>query len=136
LKNLVDMHPHVMAIITAEVGHVLAVAGWSQRLLDEKGILMVFHEKLARIGTLALHLQMTTGEAITSGDMKSLLILPNTNFDPGTMENGFSENGRSAKTTAGERVAGTTDIGLRRSMKGSIFQILRKPKVVLSSALD
>jgi hypothetical protein len=127
-----------MAIITAGVGHILAVAGWSQRLLNEQGFLAVFHEKLARIGTLALRLQTTVGEAITSGDMRSLSILPNANFDPNIMEDGFLENRRSAETPtlAGERVAGTTDIGLQRSMKGSIFQVLRKPKVVLCSALQ
>jgi len=124
-----------MDFITAEVCSVLAVAGWSQRLLKKKGFLDVFQEKLTVIGTLALRLQTTIGETITSGDMGTLKVSSSTNFDPDTMEDS-SQDGRSTKAGKGERVAGTTEIGLQRLMKGSNIQILRKPKVVLCSELD
>jgi hypothetical protein len=124
-----------MTFILAEIGSVLAVAGWSQRFLEEQGFLEILQEKLIIIATLALRLQTAIGESVISGDMQTLLISPNKIFDPDIMEDGFSQDG-GAVTEVEECVAGTTDIGLQRSMKGSSIQILRKPKVVLCSALD
>jgi len=125
-----------MAFVTAEVGTILAVAGWSQRLLEEKGFLDIFQEKLTRIVTLAFRLQTAIGESVISGDMQTMLISPNATFDRDIMEDGFSQDERNAKREPEERVAGTTDIGLQWSTKGSAIHLLRKPKVVLCSALD
>jgi hypothetical protein len=136
VKHVVKFQPRAMAFVTAEIGNILVVAGWSQRLLKEQGFLEIFQEKLSIIGTLALRLQTTFGESIISGDMHTLIISQNARFDPDTMEDGFSHNGQSPKTGVRERVAGTTDLGLERTMKGLGTQMLRKPKVVLSSVLD
>ena len=137
VKHLANLYPPVMAFVTAEVGTILAIAGWSQRLLQEKGFADVFQEKLTRIVTLALRLQTAIGESVISGDMQTMLISPNAIFDRDTMEDGFSQDRRSETREADvERVAGTTDIGLQRLTKGSGIHLLRKPKVVLCSALD
>lgn len=124
-----------MTFITAEIDSVLTVAGWSQQLLKKQGLLDILQNRLTIIGTLALRLQTTIGENVISGDMRTVVIAPDAHFDPERMDDGFSQDGRNT-TTGGERVACTTDIGLERSAKSSGIQILRKPKIVLCSALE
>ena len=136
VKHLIDLYPPMLAFVVAEVDTILAIAGWSQRLLEEKGFSDIFQEKLTRIVTLALRLQTAIGESVISGEMQTILISPDATFDRDIMEDGFSQNERTAEREVEERVAGTTDIGLQRSTKGSGIHLLRKPKVVLCSALD
>jgi hypothetical protein len=124
-----------MTFITAQIDGVLTVAGLSQKLLKEQGLLDILQERLTAIGTLALRLQTAIGENVISGDIHTMLIAPNAHFDAEKMDDGFSQDGRNT-AACGERVACTTDIGLQRSAKDSGIQILRKPKIVLYSALE
>lgn len=95
----------------------------------------MFRERLEIIANLVLRLQAAVGEDVTSGDMKTYTVASNVEFNPSTMDDVFSEGRGSPSAERGGRVAGTTDIGLQRSVRGSDPVIVSKPKVVLCSAL-
>jgi hypothetical protein len=90
---------------------------------------------LTIIVNAVLRLQAAVGEDVTSGDLGTHVVLSNTEFDPLTMDDGLPQDREAPVTGRGECVAGTTDIGLHRSVKGSSLLVLSKPKVVLCSAL-
>lgn len=130
--------PYVLTLLSDELMDVLVLAGWSRRRLKEQEFLEKFKESLTIIANTVLRLQTAVGEDVTSGDLTPYIVLSNAEFDPHTMEDGFPQDREGhgpATGRLGERVAGTTDIGLRRSVKGSAFFDLSKPKVVLCSAL-
>jgi len=109
--------------------------GWSRRQLKEQKVLETFQERISITVGLALHFQVAIGEDVTSGDMKTQIVLSDAEFNPRMMEDEFSQD-RGGFRTGRVRVAGTTGIGLQRSVKGSSPLVLSKPKVVLCSALE
>jgi hypothetical protein len=126
--------PYVLNFLAEEIANVLALTGWSRRRLNEQNLLDKFQIRLAIIVNMVLRLRTAVGEDVTSGDLKTYTVLSNTEFDRRIMDDGFPQD-RGGPVTATGCVAGTTDIGLQRSVKGSSPLILSKPKVVLCSTL-
>lgn len=126
-----------MAIVVAEVVNVLVLAGFPQTRLKESGFIGKFKERLVMIVKVALRIHEAIGEGITSGDIRTLVVPLGEAFHPQFMDDAFSENTlANAREAPGQQIIGTTDIGLQRVTRGSASNILKKPKVVLSSALE
>ena len=137
IRHLISTEPYLLDLIGKEITNVLAAAGFPRRRLKEIKFLEKFQGGLTIITKAIIRLQTAVGEDVTSGDLATHVILSNTEFDPRTMEDGFTRVcDRETQVTERECVAGTTDIGLHRSVRGSSLLILSKPKVVLCSALS
>ncbi|KAF9465201.1 hypothetical protein BDZ94DRAFT_1189779 [Collybia nuda] len=129
-----DAHTSIMKIVTDEVFEVFRIAGYSTRDLKKNSYFDKFRERLDAIGRLTYRIQEAIGEGLTSEDFHMSVVGVGEGFDPEEMDDTFLQSGSAAR---GERVAGTTDFGLsiQASKKGSPPTILKKPKVVLASAL-
>jgi len=90
-------------------------------------------EKIETIIRYALHLESVFKVEITSSDMSLLFEPPGTLFDGGRMTNEFESCGLVPR--ARDRIAGTTEVGVGKSMrgagKGRRTEILLRTKVVL-----
>lgn len=118
-----------------EVGEVFLITGYSTRQLKKHNFMDKFRERLEAVGKLAYRIQEAIGEGITSDDFCISIIGVGERFDPTIMDNTFLQDGSNS---IGERVAGTTDLGLiiQATARTSIPTILKKPKAVLSSAFE
>jgi hypothetical protein len=127
---------NIIAIVNAEVAEVWMMAGYSKNQLTEHILFKRFQERLEIIGRLTYRIQEAISEGVTSGEIGIALVAGGEGFDPETMDDTFSEDASgSANKGRGGPVAGTTDLGLTiQAARTSAPTILRKPKVVLSSA--
>jgi hypothetical protein len=139
IRHLISIEQYLLDSLGNEIANILVLAGLPRRRLKELKFLEKFQGGLTIIVKAILRLQAAVGEDVTSGDLATHIVLSNIEFDPQMMDDGFTRvRDRELETplvTGRECVAGTTDIGLHRSVKGSNPLILSKPKVVLCSAL-
>jgi hypothetical protein len=125
--------------------NVLTIAGWAQQEKRAETLFAMFRERMSRMVDLILRLRKGIGEDITSAHIDAKRFRSGEVFDSRTMDDTYADDRRNtgqvrgvfSPTTAspGEKVAGTTEIGLVRVVKGHQPFILLKPKVVLCSAL-
>ncbi|KAF5374655.1 hypothetical protein D9615_009000 [Tricholomella constricta] len=128
-------HP-VLLYFIRRVEDVLSLAGWPKHLPENSRLLGQFKKKSDHIVTLTFQLHKALGEDIISGEMKAHIIYPNARFDEAAMDDAFPDDERLVDSEKEEyNVCGTTDLGLCR-MSGNQATVLRKPKVVLASALQ
>lgn len=124
--------------------HVLTIAGWVQ---DNKktALINMFQGRVSMIVDLTIRLRKGTGEDITSATINLKRFHSGEKFDSRVMDDTYADDRRNGEqmgsvfsprlVSSGERVAGTTEIGLVRVVKGRQPEELLKPKVVLCSAL-
>jgi hypothetical protein len=125
--------------------HILTIAGWAQQENKGEVFIGMFRERVSMIVDLTLRLRKGIGEDITSANINPKRFHAGENFDSRVMDDtyagdrGNGEHVHSAispgSASSGEKVAGTTEIGLVRVVKGHQPEVLLKPKVVLCSAL-
>ena len=127
-----------MSSLTNGLVDVLILFGWVQQERKDEGLFERFQERMIKIVELALHLRQGIGEDITSAHIEAVQFRPNFTFDPNIMDDTYAEDRKvegGGPRRPSERVAGTTEIGLQRLVKGRQPEMLLKPKVVLCSAL-
>ncbi|KAF5374678.1 hypothetical protein D9615_008988 [Tricholomella constricta] len=132
-----DTLAHSLRWITHCTAETLVLAGWSppesSRFPDN------LQDRLSVIINLALRLRTAIGENITSIDILPITVEQGSEFNPETMDDTYAEDkGPFRKSKAGERVAGSTELGLCSRIKvDEDFQggMLLKPKVILCSVL-
>jgi len=135
-----------MTYVIKKLVDVLTIAGWAQQGDKEKALLGMFRERVSVVVDMALRLRKGIGEDITSASIDPLYFRPGKNFDSRMMNDTYADDRRNVKqpvrgvistesAISGEHVAGTTEIGLLRVVKGHEPEVLLKPKVVLRSAL-
>lgn len=125
--------------------HVLTFAGWTQQENKDGVFISMFRERVWMIVELMLRLRKGIGEDITSAHIHLKEFRAGEEFDPRAMDDTYADDRRNGKqasdgndpnsASSSEKVAGTTEIGLVRVVKGHQPEILLKPKVVLCSAL-
>ncbi|KAG5644297.1 hypothetical protein DXG03_008715 [Asterophora parasitica] len=130
----------------------LVVASWTGHNEESlKGIYRVIFEKeptklpdnlqsrLSMIVTLMLCLRTAIGESVTSMDIMPCIIKEGSEFNPEVMDDTYAdERGPAGRSKDGERVAGSTELGLRslvRINQSTQEALMLKHKVILSSAL-
>ncbi|KAG5644295.1 hypothetical protein DXG03_008713 [Asterophora parasitica] len=113
---------------------VLRLAGWS----ESKTPPGYLRERLSVITTLAFRLRTAIWEKVTSMDIIPYTIEKGSNFNPEFMDDTYAEGRGPARSNMGERIAGSTELGLLSRIKGDQGMregILLKPKVILCAAL-
>ena len=93
-------------------------------------------EGVESILRVALHLERVFMVEVTSSDMSLLYESPGTIFDDAGMSNEFGSGDAPASPGRQDRVAGTTEVGVGKSVygrpdEGRLVKILLKTKVVL-----
>jgi hypothetical protein len=131
--------------VVDELVHVLTVAGWAQQEDKKASLIGMFRERLSMIADLTIRLRKGIGEDITSAHIDPKRFRAGEKFDSRTMDDTYADDRRNgeqvrgvdglSEASSGEKVAGTTEIGLVRVVKGHQPEVLLKPKVVLCSAL-
>lgn len=124
---------------------VLIIAGWARHEDREQALMSTFRERVSMFVDLTLRLRKGIGEDITSTHITPKWLRSGEKFDSHIMDDTYADDRRNGKhvrglsspssTGSGEKVAGTTEIGLVRVVKGRQPEVLLKPKVVLCSAL-
>jgi hypothetical protein len=94
---------------------------------------------------LILRLRKGVGEDITSAHIHAKRVRAGETFNSRLMDDTYADDRRNTgqvrgvfsptSASSGEKVAGTTELGLVRFVKGHQPSLLLKPKVVLCSAL-
>ena len=138
-----DTPDFAINVIVNGLAHVLTIAGWAQQENKEAVLSRMFRGRVLVIAEMALRLRKGIGEDITSANIFLKACRSGEEFDSRVMDdtyadsrrNGEQVRGTSSANSASEKVAGTTEIGLVRVVKGHQPEILLKPKVVLCSAL-
>jgi hypothetical protein len=147
-----DITEWAAAYIVRGLVDVLTVAGWAAQENKNAALIAKFQERLSIIVNLTLELRKGIGEDITSAYIAPQLFSYGEKFDAHVMDDTYADNRRSGEQVHGEAgeggsssvssgeevVAGTTEIGLARAVKGQWYQfeVMLKPKVVLCSALQ
>ena len=94
-----------------------------------------FNDGITTVANLALRLNRTIGEEVTSCDLGVVYVPEGVAFVPEDMEDIGGENG--AHPSKADKVLCTTDLGLQQGAKGAdgnrISVLLLKPKVVMKS---
>ncbi|KAF8058646.1 hypothetical protein FPV67DRAFT_1455180 [Lyophyllum atratum] len=128
----------VTKYFAGRVMDILSLAGWPNHLQENREILARFEARLEQIVVLTLRLHKAIGEDFTSGELRTGVLFPNVEFNPEAMEEAFPDDEKmidSGMDKERRKVVGTTDLGLWRTLDGKVT-ILRKPKVILLSALQ
>jgi hypothetical protein len=132
----------MLSFLVDRVTEVLIVSGWSAHGSSARPGFNI--ERLSVIVDLALRINTAIGEVITSVDIYPLEFRAGVKFDQETMDDTYADGGQGqghdivANT---DFVAGTTDLGLRRTSRepGTGIprgNVLLKPKVILRSAVQ
>ncbi|KAF8058636.1 hypothetical protein FPV67DRAFT_1676203 [Lyophyllum atratum] len=134
-----DTATHCLAWLATSIVEVLILAGYSPQ--DTKTTLPdSFQEGLSVVNNLVLRLRTAIGEQVTSMDIGAFAVRSGVIFNPEEMDDTYAEERRvGGKNKAGERVAGSTELGLTSRVKvGEEIQtaVMLKPKVILCSALE
>ncbi|GLB37968.1 hypothetical protein LshimejAT787_0410190 [Lyophyllum shimeji] len=133
-----DAYHRCLEHITRSAVTVLRISGCSSQAT--KDLPSSFHERLSVINDLALRLRAAIGEQVTSMDIVPYIIQPGSAFMPENMDDTYEERGAGRGHKVGERVAGSTELGLATRVATSEGQIgetvMLKPKVILCSALE
>lgn len=124
----------------AEVlANIFIAAGFKESLTAlQLQIVTCFGERIHMVMQCAQQLNKTTGEGVTSCDLETLYIEPETPFDGHAMDDSLNT---SDPVASDEKVLCTTDLGLERVEKisgtsGEWHEVtLLKPKVILLSKL-
>ena len=134
-----DDRDYIMSSLVMGLVDVLSLFGWVQeeRKGGVSGLFERFRERMIKIVELALQVRQGIGENITSAHIRAVQFRPNFTFDPNIMDDTYADDRMDGLEKGGstERVAGTTEVGLERLVKGRQPEMLLKPKVVLCSAL-
>lgn len=126
-----------LTLLAGYLAGVLSTAGCDKNHQEASDIIYnKFGNKLKAIVDLALQLNQTLGEEITSSDMAVSQVPGDIEFDRLTMD---VDGGQHPFQKATDRVLCTTELGLNRKVKvtgNSEQMILLKPKVALESVVD
>ncbi|KAG6840362.1 hypothetical protein C0991_007178 [Blastosporella zonata] len=133
--NYEDSQAAVYSYLRRRVKDVLSLAGWPGHIRANRDFLGTFKDRIELIVTLSLRLHRASSEDVTSGELRAKMVYPNEAFDTGSMDEAFpDEMNLNSSESQLRSVSGTTDLGLVRTV-GAESRTLRKPKVVLLSAL-
>lgn len=118
--------------VSGKLKSVLVVAGWpNERPIGQVGI--SFSNAVSTIVELSLRINTAIGQEITSMDIQPIEVLPQSKYNPATMDDIFARNRKLVRTTT--CVVVVTGMGLQlecdKAEAGS--KILLKTKVVLES---
>lgn len=116
--------------MSENLGKVLTIAGCPQ--VGHEAAFAKFAERLSVITDLALRLQTAVGEGIASSDVEPYIIQHNVLFQQESMEDMYD----SARSPDRERIIGTTELGLRKTLDGVNYTVMAKAKVFLRSSMQ
>ncbi|KAG6918258.1 hypothetical protein DXG01_015632 [Tephrocybe rancida] len=131
--NYAESQGSVYIYLHRRIRDVLSLAGWPSHIPSNQAFLERFKDRIEHIVRLSLKLHRVASEDMTSRELRTRMVYPEEKFDGSVMDEAFPDEMNRGERT-GERVSGTTDLGLMRIV-GSESRILRKPKVVVLSAL-
>ncbi|TFK78528.1 hypothetical protein K466DRAFT_560463 [Polyporus arcularius HHB13444] len=129
-----ERHAKKLARLAADVLVACRVPGPYEAVYS--AVRKVFASPLREIAERTLDFQQISGEIILSCDLIAVVVVPETVFDPTTMDD---EWGNPKTSPSAGQVLCTTQLGLTREEKkaeGIQTTLLRKPKVVLRSMLE
>ncbi|KAG6816741.1 hypothetical protein H0H87_003330 [Tephrocybe sp. NHM501043] len=133
--NYQESHAAVYSYLHRRIKDILSFAGWPLHVQQNHEFLSKFKDRIDFIVKLALRLHRTSSESMTSSELRTKVVYPKETFDYALMDEAFpDEMNMSMSEIQVSGVAGTTDLGLVRSVGGE-SRTFRKPKVVLISAL-
>lgn len=135
-------HDVVKKYLLENLAFTLVIAGCGQSDAHTQMFFAHLQERLSTIVNHVLRLRNAIGKDITSMDLKPFTVPPQSAFVFDTMEDTYGEarkvGGAGRSPHVSEKVAGTTEFGVRKCVKGTKGieeSILLKAKVIFCSAL-
>lgn len=116
---------------------VLTIASWRRRSSESEDS---FRDLLPSLFKAINQVRMVIGEKFTSADLDTRVFECNKIYNPGQMDDAYSDGRQSSGKRASEAIAGTTGIGLGKFISETKdvrqMQRLIRAKVVLWSTLN